>query len=120
MEEKRIILTKLNELETEYREEQKRLDNVLGESLHEKNYFDKGLEELGSDISYLFRIHGYDMDMRQAYHMLEEAQEDADALLKIDRQKIEDEQEDLTTHYRRNVLFYEEDLDLLKRKESTI
>lgn len=118
MDEKRAILTKLDELETDYLREQKQLDNELDEILDEKKSFRRGLEELGSDLNYLFRTHEYDNNIREAHHMLEEAQEYGDSLLKKDRQKIEDDQEYLTSHYRKSVLFYEEDLDLLKRKES--
>jgi TRAP-type mannitol/chloroaromatic compound transport system substrate-binding protein len=118
MDEKRAILTKLDELETDYLKEQKQLDDELDEILDEKESFRRGFEELGSDLNHLFRTHEYDNNIHEAYSMLEEAQEYGDSLLKKDQQKIEDDLEDLTSHYRKNVLFYEEDLDLLKRKES--
>lgn len=119
MDEKKVILTKLDELEMEYRKEQKKLDRTLYEVLSEKDHFHRGLEDLGNDISYLFRTQEYDIDVRQAYYMLEGAQEDGTSFVKNIRQKIEDDQEDLTSHYRKKVTFYEEDLDILKRREAT-
>lgn len=119
MDEKKVILTKLGELETEYQKEQKQLDQILEEALSEKDHFNRELENLGNDLSYVFRTQEYTIDVRQAYHMLEGAQEDGTSLFKTIRQKVEDDQDDLTSHYKKKVAFYEEDLDLLKRKEST-
>lgn len=119
MDEKKVILTKLDELEMEYQKAQKQLDRTMEEVLSEKDHFNRDLENLGNDLSYVFRTQEYTIDVRQAYNMLEGAQEDSTSFFKTIRQKLEDDQDDLTSHYKKKVAFYEEDLDLLKRKEST-
>lgn len=121
MDEKIKITKKLDELETDFKKEINLLDEKIDEALQEKTHFQRGIEELGDYVSYLFQKQEYrdSQDVRQAYQMLEHAQEDGFMGVIGTRQKLEDEQEDLSAHYQKSRNFYEEDLALLKRKETT-
>ncbi|MGX7417332.1 hypothetical protein ACWOFR_00870 [Carnobacterium gallinarum] len=120
MDEKIKVIKKLDELETDYKKGIKLIDGTIDEALQEKTHFQRGIEELGDYVSYLFQKQEYrdSLDIRQAYQMLEHAQEDGFMVVKNTRQKLEDEQEDLSAQYQKRRNFYEEDLTLLKRKET--
>lgn len=87
MDEKTKINKKIDELETDYKREINLIDEKIDEALQEKTHFQRGVEELGDYVSYLFRKQEYkdSQDVRQAYQMLEHAQEDGFMVVKDTR-----------------------------------
>ncbi|MGL5021516.1 MAG: hypothetical protein ACRC5R_05805 [Mycoplasmatales bacterium] len=117
MNDKRIILGKLDDLEIQFRKEQKEFDDLLEKTIGEKNRFNRKLDDVENDMKYLFKNQEYDIDMRQARYIIDNAQEDVEVLFKARRRKIEDDKEDSEGYYRKYVMLYEEELETFKRKE---
>lgn len=91
----RALLTKFENLETDYEHQQKRLENKIEEAFYEKQTFSRSLENLSENYRYHYEQGGFSepIDMRKVYHIVDQGREDGNSIVNQTINKLEDERE---------------------------
>lgn len=84
----------------------------------EKLVFNRELEYLYEQMSYLFNKRGYNdsQEVQLVYHMIESAQEEKEWIVKRALRKLEEEQEECQFAYKKQIILYEEEYHRLKKE----
>lgn len=106
------ITKKIDALEAEYKQEKRLLEETTEDVLQENRLFKRELEELADYISHLSKKDdGIDPQaIRKAYHLIQEAQEEGQQVVKKTLNKLEDEREEKRLAYQKQRSSYEEEL----------
>lgn len=115
----RTYLNKLAELESEYENNQRKLEKELEEAFYEKQKFGRELENLSENYRYHYQQAEYSepINMSRVYHLLEQCKDDGDRVVNQTMKELENKQEENTIHYKKQSRLIEEELTLLKEKE---
>ena len=120
MDRQKELLLKIENLEDDYRRKHKQLDEMIDAVNREKLVFNRELEYLYEQMSYLFNKRGYNdsQEVQPVYHMIESAQEETEWIVKRALRKLEEEQEECQFAYKKQIILYEEEYHRLKKERS--
>lgn len=115
----RTYLNQLADLESEYEQNQRRLEEELEEAFYEKQKFGRELENLSENYRYHYQKADYSepINMSRVHHLLEQCKDDGDRIVNRAMKDLENKQEENTFHYRKQTQAIEAELTLLKEKE---
>ncbi|MBO0470164.1 hypothetical protein JZO66_06380 [Enterococcus sp. DIV0242_7C1] len=118
MDKQKQVLLKMENLEDDYRRKNKQLNETMEVVGQEKWMFNRELEELSEQMRYIFQSREYNdtQGLQQVYHLIRSTQEEGEWTVKNVLKKLEDEQEEQQSAYKKQVLSYEETLYQLKKE----
>jgi len=110
---------KIQQLEDDYEREKRCFEEELEQTTLEKHRFNSLLEETVERLHSTFsRQEDHDsLDLRHAYHMVEQAQEEGVNLVNNLTYKIECVLEETEQQYKKQVTIYEEERIISKKEE---
>ena len=118
MDKQKQVLLKMENLEDDYIKKNKELDEKMDAVSQEKWAFNRELEDLSEQMRYIFNKREYNdsQGLQQVYHMISSTQEEGEWAAKNVLKKLEDEQEEQQSAYKKQALSYEEELYQLKKE----
>ncbi|MDA9472943.1 hypothetical protein [Enterococcus sp. 5H] len=115
----RTYINQLTELESEYEQNQRTIEEELEEVFYEKQKFGRELENLSENYSYHYQQAEYSepINMSRVYHLLDQCKDDSDRVVNQTVKELENRQEENTIHYKKQTQLIEDELTLFKEME---
>lgn len=118
MDKQKQLLSKMENLDDDYRRKNRQLNETMDAVGQEKWAFNRELEDLSEQMRYIFNKREYNdsQGLQQVYHMISSTQEEGEWTAKNMLRKLENEQEEQQSAYKKQALSYEEELYQLKKE----
>lgn len=118
MDKQRKLMMKIENLEDDYNRKRRQLDEAMDEASQEKWQFNRELENLSEQLSYINQKRDYNdsHELQKAYHLISSVQEEGEWTVKNVLTKLENEHEEHHTLYKKQAFSYEEELHQLKKE----
>lgn len=115
----RTYINQLAELESEYKRNQRTIEEELEKVFYEKQKFGRELENLSENYRYHYQQAEYSeaINMRRVYHLLDQCKDDSDRVVNHTVKELENRQEENTIHYKKQTQLIEDELTLFKETE---
>jgi vacuolar-type H+-ATPase subunit I/STV1 len=115
----RTFLTKLEDLEIDYEQQKRKLEDEIEEAFYEKQIFSRELEDLSESYRYHYEQAGFSepVNMRSVYNLLDQGREEGDRIVNQTIRELENEREERKTFYKNETQRLEDELALLNQKE---
>lgn len=116
MEKAKMIQQKLDQADEDYQATRVKLSRHFETMDDEKQNFYRYLDTIADQLQAINRRRDdQEVDIRSAYHLLEQAQDEGEQIIKQTNYKLEETLDEAQYYYNKRVNQYEEELQVAKR-----